>query len=47
MSALESVQFFFFFGASSPLSNWHAKSFEVKGIRFAHVEQKQLGVIRG
>lgn len=39
MSALESVQFFFFFGASSPLSNWHAKSFEVKGIRFAHVEQ--------
>lgn len=31
--------FFFFFGASSPLSNWHAKSFVVKGMRFAHVEQ--------
>ena len=37
--SLASEQFFFFFGASSPLSNWHAKSFEVKGIRFAHVEQ--------
>lgn len=34
-----SEQFFFFFGASSPLSNWHAKSFVVKGIEFAHVEQ--------
>jgi hypothetical protein len=37
--SIQEHNFFFFFGASSPLSNWYAKSFVVKGIRFAHVEQ--------